>query len=480
MKTRLYKKITGILCMALAVFVLACDADIEVDKTFEEILGAQPTIESFSPGTAPIQGLVTIQGTYLNFVTRAYIGDAEAEIYSRENAKTMIIRVPANAVNGIIRLETNSDKVAESAEELIVTYPVPVIESTLPDQTTVNETITIEGENLQVITKVSFGNVDGVIELQDDRTIIVRTPNNNQSPMQLSYTYNTTSGEETIVLVESFTIYIPLPVVSSFPSAIIKNNPATITGQNMNLITSVLLGTTEVTDFTTAPGNLTFNPPASLASGSYAITLNYGEGEQIVSNAVPYINRDIETYFNFENHGTEVISSTSSVSSHLLVSTLNGSLPQPPFPGGSNYYHAEILSPNNNGSSIAYMRFTFSDNDTWKTVFDAGAFNDNPVLHFWLNTNNTTPTLRLYMTSSSSRKLVHYNTGSDWQLVAIRLRDLFPGVTASDFLSGNYMRMNYLSDNQAGVPLEVNADWFMITDAVLTEAGAVDVTDMFN
>ncbi|RZM25276.1 MAG: hypothetical protein EOO88_19875 [Pedobacter sp.] len=126
------------------------------------------------------------------------------------------------------------------------------------------------------------------------------------------------------------------------------------------------------------------------------------------------------------------------------------------------------------------MRFSQSANATWKTIYDAGAFNNNPVLHFWLNTNNTTPTFRLYMTSAASKKLVHYSTNGEWKLVAIRLRDLFPDVTAGDFVSGNYMRMNYLTDNQAGVPLEVNADWFMITDAVLTEAGAVDVTGLFN
>lgn len=65
-------------------------------------------------------------------------------------------------------------------------------------------------------------------------------------------------------------------------------------------------------------------------------------------------------------------------------------------------------------------------------------------------------------------------------MVAVRLRDVFPTVTASDFVSGNYFRMNYLTDNQANVPLEVNADWFIITDEVLTGVGAIDLTNSFN
>lgn len=241
MKKHIYKLYIGLAVMVSAMGILACDADVEVDQTYEEILAAQPTIESFSPGTAPIGGLVTIQGTYLNFVTRAYVNNVEAEIYSRENASTMIIRVPAGASTGKIRLETNSDKVVETAESLTVTYPVPQIDSELPIQTTVNETITIEGHNLQVITKITFGDVDGVIELQDDRTIIVRTPNSAPSPMQLTYTYNTTSGEEVVVLVDEFTIYIPVPSVTAFPTAIIKGSPVAIMGENMNLITRCCL-----------------------------------------------------------------------------------------------------------------------------------------------------------------------------------------------------------------------------------------------
>jgi hypothetical protein len=478
MKNFTYKKIAAVFCMAVAILLFSCDADTEVDQTFEQILGAQPTIESFSPDSAPIQGLVTVTGTNLNFVTRAFIGDVAAEIYSRENSSTMILKVPATAVSGTIRLETSSDKVAVSASTLTVTFPVPVITSEMPEQTTVNETITLTGQNLQVITKVTFGAVDGVIESQDNSTLIVRVPNSAPSPMALTYTYNTTAGAVTEVLNPAFVIDIPTPAVTAFPAAMIKANPVTITGSNLNLITTVLVGTQAIADFTGTATSLTFNPPTDLASGTYVITLGYGEDQTIVSTAIPYINRDIQVYFNYETQGTEVISSSNA--DQIVANTLNGTLPQPPFPGGSNYHHLEMLSPTNTGSSIAYMRFSMSENDTWKTVFDPGAFNNNPVLHFWLNTNNTTPTLKLYMTSAANKKLAHYNTNGEWQLVAVRLKDLFPDVTATDFVAGNYMRMNYLTDNQANVPLEINADWFIITDAVLTEAGAVDLTESFN
>ena len=476
MKT-IHKKLNRFLCLILAVAVLACDADTEVDKTFEEILAAQPTIESFSPGSAPIQGLVTITGTNLNFVTKAFIGEIPAEIYSRENARIMIIKVPANAVAGILKLTTDSGKVAVSTESLTITYPVPTIASEFPEGKVVNENITITGTNRSVVTRITFGTVDGIIESQDDRTIIVKTPNTGPSPLVVKFGYNTLAGEVFETLSESFTIDIPTPEVSGFPKAVIKGSPVVIGGTDMNLVTSVLFGTVEVTPTVTST-SITFDAPTTLATGFYTITLIYGDGMQVVSDPIAYINRDVQTYFNFEAQGMEVV--TAGQAAQITANQLNGTVAQPPFPSSTNYHHLKMLSPTANGSSIAYMRFSFATNTTWKTAFDNGAFNNNPVLHFWLNTNNTTPTLRLYATSAASKKLTHYNTNGEWKLVAIRLRDAFPTVTASDFVSGNYFRMNYLTDNQANVPLEVNADWFIITDEVLTGVGAIDVTNILN
>ena len=478
MKISRNKKLYKFLCLVLAVTVFACDADPEVDKTFEEILAAQPTIESFSPGSAPIQGLVTITGTNLNFVTKAYIGDIQAEIYSRENARIMIIKVPANAVAGVLKLTTDSGKEAVSSESLTITYPVPTIVSEFPAAKVVNENITITGTNLSVVTRITFGTVDGIIESQDDRTIIVKTPNTGPSPLVVKFGYNTLAGEVFETLSENFTIDIPTPEVSGFPKAVIKGSPVVIGGTDMNLVTSVLFGTTTIAAPTVTPTSVTFDAPTALLTGFYTITLVYGDGMQVVSDPIAYINRDIQTYFNFEAQGMEVV--TVGQAAQITTNQLNGTVPQPPFPNSTNYHHLKMLSPTANGSSIAYMRFSFATNVTWKTAFDPGAFNNNPVLHFWINTNNTTPTLRLYATSAASKKLTHYNTNGEWKLVAIRLRDAFPTVTASDFVSGNYFRMNYLTDNQANVPLEVNADWFFITDEVLTGVGAVDVTNILN
>jgi len=478
MRSTILKNIYKSICLVLVVAVFACDANVEVDKTFEEILAAQPTVVSFTPASAPIQSLVTITGTNLNFVTHAYIGGVEAEIYSRENQHTLIIKVPASATGGTIRLTTDSNKEASSAESLVILYPVPEIKSEIPIMSAVNEVITITGKNLQVVTRVTFGTVDGVIEHQDDRTLIVKTPNTGPSPLVLAYSYNTVSGEVSVPLKDNYTVDIPTPEVSGFPKAILKNTQVFIAGTDMNLVKAINFGGTAIATFDVTPTSVSFAPPADLPTGFYVINLIYGEAMVVSSPQLAYINRDVETYFNFEAQGIEVV--TAGQAAQIKANQLNGTVEQPPFPSSTNYHHLKMLSPTDNGSTIAYMRFSFATNTTWKTAFDKGAFNNNPVLHFWLNTNNSTPTLRLYATAAASKKLVRYNTNGKWVLVAVRLRDMFPTVTASDFASGNYMRMNYLTDNQANIPLEVNTDWYIITDEILTGVGAVDLTNSFN
>lgn len=101
-----------------------------------------------------------------------------------------------------------------------------------------------------------------------------------------------------------------------------------IGGTDMNLVTSVLFGTTEVTPTVTAT-SVTFEAPTTLPTGFYTITLIYGDGMQVVSDPIAYINRDIQTYFNFEAQGMEVI--TAGQAAQITANQLNGTLEQPPF-----------------------------------------------------------------------------------------------------------------------------------------------------
>lgn len=456
-----------------------CDADIEVDQTVDEILSAQPTIEDITPGSADILTKVTVTGTYLNFAETAYIGDTECQITQRVNGETLEIEVAAGASTGKIRIVTSVGKEATSPNDLTVTYPTPTITSTFPDSASVNDNITLEGSNLESITRISFGDVDGTIQFKEAQALVVSVPNNENSPVEVTYYYNSAGGEMAVTLHSNFTILIPSPEVAAWPDLMSRDNEVTITGTNMNLITSVTVGGAAVTLNTASETAVSFNVPSSVVTGYQDIVLNYGSSAQVGRPNVPYINGQYESYVEFDSYSADVFT-IDLTKDPLATQQLNGTVDQPPFPGTS-YYHLDMNT--GTGSTIARMKLhSVTANDTWSTILDSGNFNDTPVLHFWMNTESTEPILKLYIggTASANRRQLtgeDINTGGNWQLFAVRLNGFIPSISSV----GSTFEVRFNTGSSAAVfPVKVNMDWIIVTDSVLTEFGAVDVTDLFD
>ncbi|WP_417198049.1 IPT/TIG domain-containing protein [Bizionia sp.] len=479
MKTRILYSLLFILITSIFLNLFsACDADTEVDKTVEEILAAQPTIVSVSPESADILTNVTISGTYLNFADKAFIGDVECQITQRINGSTLQIEVAPQASTGIVKIITSAGKEAVSPSELTVTYPTPNVTSTFPSSATVNENITLEGNNLESITRISFGDMDGIIQFQEDQALVVSVPNNENSPVEVNYYYNSSSGEVTEQLSSSFNILIPTPIISNWPSLMSRDNEVTIVGTDMNLITGVSVGGEDVTLNTASATSVSFNVPSGVVTGYQDIVINYGTAGEITQADVPYINGQFESYIEFDSYSEDVFVIDFS-KDPLATQQLNGTVEQPPFPGTS-YYNLNMNT--GTGSTIARMRLhNETVNDTWPNMIDAGNFGSNPVLHFWMNTEGTEPIFKIYIggTSSANRRQLSgsdTNTGNGWQLFAVRLNGFIPSISSV----GSTFEFRFNTGSGAtDFPIKVNLDWIIVTDSVLTEFGAIDVTDQF-
>ena len=464
---------------SLGALLSSCEAEIEVDKTVEEILSAQPTITALSTGTANILTKVSITGTFLNFAEKAYIGDVECQITQRINGKTLEIEVASDASSGIVKIVTTAGKEAVSEETLSVTYPTPTVTSTFPTSATVNQNITIEGTNLNSITRISFGDMDGVIQFKENQALVVSVPNNENSPLAVNYYYNSTSGEISQELSSNFTVLIPTPIISAWPSLMNRDSEVVIVGTDMNLITAISIGGDEVTLNTLSATSVSFNVPSTVATGYQDITINYGTSGVITQADVPYINGQFESYIEFDSYSAEVFA-IDSRKDPLATQQINNTVEQPPFPGTS-YYNLQMNT--GTGSTIARMRLNReTNNDTWSNILDAGNFNDSPVLHFWMNTENTEPIFKIYIggTASENRRQLSgsdLNTGDNWQLFAVRLKGFIPSI--SEVGSTIEFRLN-TGSGASTFPVSVNLDWIIVTDSVLTEFGAVDVTDLFD
>jgi hypothetical protein len=101
----------------------------------------------------------------------------------------LVLRVPASAKNGAIRLVTSAQNEAVSSQELTVSYPVPVVSSTVPDIALVNANLIIEGSNLAQVSKVMFGTHEAIIEFKQAAAIIIKVPYSRDTNNDLSFYY---------------------------------------------------------------------------------------------------------------------------------------------------------------------------------------------------------------------------------------------------------------------------------------------------
>lgn len=465
--------------VSAGLMVLSCDADVEIDRSFDEILSAEPTIESFSPQSANVLEEITIRGTFLNFVTKAYIGDVEARITQRVNSEQIRIEVPPQATNGAIKLVTQAEKEATSADNVSVSYIEPSISSEIPEGSIVNENIVLEGENMNAITRVTFGDSEGIIEYKDEQSIVIKTPNDINSPMSLKIWYYTSSGEISNNLSETYAIEIPKPTVSSWPKMMSRYQDVSVSGENMNLVDSVFVDEFYAPTLSASSNTITFEVPGDVATGYHTVRFKYAETEEISQEDIPYINGELETYYDWDSY-TEDAASLDLSKDPLATHKVNGEVPQPPLPEGNGYYHLEMGTAT--GSTIGRIRFhQTTENETWGSILDDGKFNNNPVLHMWVNSQGTKPVLKIYMGGSGNdnrRELLgsSLNNGDEWKLIAVRLKDFIPGLTSV----GSILEFRLNTGSSASeLPVILNLDWIVVTDKVLTEFGAVDVTENF-
>ncbi len=478
-------------CLMIALLIstgIACDADTEIDQTVDQIKSAQPTITDISPATAPVNSTVTIEGTFLNFATKAFIGDVEAQITSRITGQRLQIRVPNNAVAGTIRIVTEQEKEAMSTQRLDITYPVPTITGTIATDGLVNSTISLEGTDLISVTDIKFGTVSGSIEFQESQALVVRIPNN-PGIRDITLTYLSTTGAITQTIATGFEVILPQPTIGGFPGVLSRDKEVIVSGQDMNLITSGSLEGRAITFTSQTPTEVRFMVPAGIATGFVDVVLNFDGGGIIERNDIPYVNGQFAQIYEFDSNGIDVMA-TESARNPQPIRSINGNVEQPPFPG-VQYFASELIQVT--GSTQIRPRMHETATAATADILNAGNYSDNPVLHFWMHTENTEPNFNIYIggTGSANRRLLgnYQNLGpnnditpdlGEWNLYAVRLKNFIPNVGST---AGTF-ELRIARGSDTGGPAGsgskfFNFDWFIVTDKVLTEFDAIDVTDDF-
>lgn len=191
-----------------------------------------PTISSITPTTLKNGEIITVTGENLDLVSSVvFEGGFEGTILDGRTETEISVTTPDGALSGAVVFNTLAQK-SVTADEL--TFLDPVLTSFSPSEIKPNNTLTITGENLDLVDKVIFsGGVEGDIINQTESEIMVTVKVGAQTGILTLVAINGVEVPST----GAVTILSNLPDVTGYLEN--KGTPGeilTILGSNLDLI----------------------------------------------------------------------------------------------------------------------------------------------------------------------------------------------------------------------------------------------------
>ena len=231
-----------------------------------------PEITEFSPSSGSAGTEITVKGNYLATVDVAYIGDVRTQILNRVSNSEILLKVIGNEISGPITL-TNSVVAVESAESFSMAHIVPSISSISPDVTGFHalDLVKISGSNLKSVLGFYFGEVQAQVEFLNDTNAEITVPyvaDSLGSQAKIRLQYYGPGSEEYVQSAKTYNM-LKRDVVLSGTSVDVVSNIITITlsGEQLDVISQVFFGETELTILSHTAGELVGTMPKGELSG---------------------------------------------------------------------------------------------------------------------------------------------------------------------------------------------------------------------
>lgn len=252
-------------------------------------------VSSITPNPVHPGDIVTIKGEYVWNIGQVVFFDhvvVNAEDFVKNTRTEIQVRVPMEAKTGDVAYNDGSDG-AENTVITNLTVDAAVATGVSNPTPEFGETITITGENLDLVSSVDFPAVENVTfnTAEDGKSITVQVPANTVSGTIVLTSY---SGLTTTV-----DITVPLATVSSTsPVKDVKaGQTITITGNNLNRIVELLLPAIDEPllpgDFTQSATQITFKVPEGMGDGK--VTLIQHENYSVESDKISMYSEAPET-----------------------------------------------------------------------------------------------------------------------------------------------------------------------------------------
>lgn len=141
-----------------------------------------------------------------------------------------------------VLLTFNGCKEDEYSENYDINWPIPQITEFSPTTSAIETELTIKGNNLDKANRVTIGTVNAEILSKSATEIVIRVPRLAANDViRVSTLY-----KREAVSVEKFVPEFPTTTIAAWPVQITPGKSFKIKGENVDLITSVIVGTTEV------------------------------------------------------------------------------------------------------------------------------------------------------------------------------------------------------------------------------------------
>jgi len=236
------------------------------------------SISNFSPATVLAGDKLTIEGDYLNLIAQVIFSSNvavdSADFVSQSRSK-IVVTVPKEAQTGKFQITNGAETptIVYSASSLTVTQPT--ITAVSPNPAKAGSMVTITGTNFQLVKSLTFNSNLSVTDFTvsaDKKTITATVPAKATDGIVTLVTY---SGVE----VSSAALTLVAPTIASIaPSPVKPGTDITITGTDLDLVTSVVFadGSTG-TIATQSATQITLKVPLTATSGSVTLNTNSGK-----------------------------------------------------------------------------------------------------------------------------------------------------------------------------------------------------------
>lgn len=286
---------TSLGAVIIGSIIFSCSEATKIEAEKQEA----PIISDFSPKSGKAKTEIKVWGDNFGTVNKVMIGDVESGIKYKLTQDTIIIYPLSNSKTGKIKL-INTYGETESTDVFTMEYPIPVLTS-VPENGEAGKEIMIEGENLNVISEIKFGDVVAEITYQSDKEIVVKVPTNVPDNGKISFSYF--NGENTISIEsdDTFSPTKPDPVFNTLDITEANEGSAiTFTGQNLTIIEKVLFGDMEGTITSREETKLTVTVPEVENDQTNLIVKATYYTDKKITITESFTIKDVKLYF-YEN-----------------------------------------------------------------------------------------------------------------------------------------------------------------------------------